>query len=136
MSKNFYKDGLRFECQGSGKCCTSRGSYGFVYLTLKDRKRMARVLGLNTSVFTRKYCSKTDGHFHLKETSGDCRFLNLNRCEIYEGRPDQCRTWPFWPENMNSKTWNQEVKSYCPGIGKGKLFTKEEIEAQLRESEI
>ena len=30
------KNGIRFECQGSGKCCVSRDSYGFVYLSNID----------------------------------------------------------------------------------------------------
>jgi len=36
----WYADGIRFECQGSGKCCSSRGEYGFVYLTKGDRESM------------------------------------------------------------------------------------------------
>ena len=36
-----YKEGVRFECQGSGNCCVSRDSYGFVYLSHNDLKRFA-----------------------------------------------------------------------------------------------
>ena len=36
MKKINYKEGIKFECQSSGNCCVSRGSYGFVYLSLKD----------------------------------------------------------------------------------------------------
>ena len=39
--------GIRFECQGSGNCCVSRGSYGFVYLSKKDIKRLS--IGLKTT---------------------------------------------------------------------------------------
>ena len=119
--------GIRFECQGSGKCCTSRGGYGYVYFTLADRKRMARHLGISTAGFTRRYCDKTGGWFHLKNPKGDCVFLEGKRCSVYEGRPAQCRTWPFWPENMNPRAWKQDVASFCPGIGKGRLYTAEEI---------
>ncbi len=38
--KHFYKDGIRFECQGEGKCCVTRGSYGYVYLSFSDRRRL------------------------------------------------------------------------------------------------
>ena len=31
-----YQNGIRFQCQGSGKCCVSRESYGYVYLSKKD----------------------------------------------------------------------------------------------------
>ena len=41
MNKINIKDGIKFECQGSGNCCVSRGSYGFVYLSLTDLKRFS-----------------------------------------------------------------------------------------------
>jgi Fe-S-cluster containining protein len=123
------KSGVRFECQGSGRCCVSRGSYGFVYMTLVDRVRMAKVLKMTTSAFTRKHCAKSDGVWHLKDGTGpDCVFLEGgNRCGVYQGRPEQCRTWPFWPEVMNAKTWKKEVAAFCPGIGKGKAISPEKI---------
>ncbi len=136
--KPFYHEGIRFECQGSGKCCTSRGSYGYVYLTLEDRKRFADFFGMSTVQFTRQYCDSKDGHVFLKDppqASGDCIFLeDGNRCGTYEARPEQCRTWPFWPENMKAKTWRREIASFCPGVGKGRLYTREEIEEILKRS--
>ena len=124
------KDGVQFECQGSGKCCVSRGEYGFVYMTGVDRVAMAKTLKMKTKDFMEKYCEKTDGVWHIRETrtNGDCVFLEGgNRCGVYEGRPQQCRTWPFWPEVMNAKTWKKEVSSFCPGIGKGRVYSPEEI---------
>ena len=127
--KPFWADGIRFECQGSGRCCMSRGKYGYVYLTLPDRRRMAKHLGLSTGQFTRRYCKNTGGHFHLKAPEADCCFLDGNRCSVYEARPTQCRTWPFWPENLNARTWSREIASFCPGVGKGRLHAAEEIRA-------
>jgi Fe-S-cluster containining protein len=134
MIKKIQK-GLRFECQQSGGCCTSRGEYGFVYLTLKDRKRMAEFLSMTLKAFTQKYCQKTDGYTHLIEnpTRPDCRFLSGKACSIYQARPTQCRTWPFWPENFKAKTWSKEIASYCPGIGKGPLHSPEKIQKILEE---
>lgn len=130
--KKWWTDGVRFECQGSGKCCVSRGEFGFVYMTLDDRRRAASALGLTTSAFTRAHCAKTDGFFHLKDGSGPaCAFLNGTQCGIYDGRPTQCRTWPFWPEMMSAKSWKSEVAAYCPGVGKGRLWSAEEIEREL-----
>lgn len=127
--------GVRFECQGSGRCCVSRGEYGFVYLTDPDRKAMAAHLGLSLREFTRDYCGKTDGYYHLSETKSECRFLKNHRCEVYEARPTQCRTWPFWPQNMDAKVWTEEVQSYCPGVGKGKWYSPEEIQKIVEENE-
>lgn len=129
---DFIKQGIRFECQGTGKCCISRGSYGFVYMTLEDRRRMAKHLGMRTSAFTRKHCTQTDGHFHLKEVGPECQFLEGTQCGIYEGRPIQCRTWPFWPENMNARTWKNSIAKFCAGVGKGRIHTREEILKKLK----
>jgi Fe-S-cluster containining protein len=128
----YLKDGMRFECQGTGRCCVSREGYGYVYLNLEDRRRLARHLGISTRAFTLRYCEKTDGHFHLKEFKGPCQFLQGKGCAVYEARPNQCRTWPFWPENMNARIWNQEIQSFCPGVGKGRLYSPLEITELLK----
>ena len=102
-------------------------------MTKEDRIRMAKVMGMSTLAFTKKYCRKTDGFFHLLDgDDGRCLFLDGKRCGIYEGRPTQCRTWPFWPEVMNAKVWKDEVAAFCPGVGKGRLWNKEEIQVQLK----
>ena len=131
-NKRFYKDGIRFRCQGEGACCISRGKYGYVYLSFGDRKRLAAHLGLSTTAFTAKYTVKEDGFYQLKYDDKDCPFLKEQRCEVYAARPWQCRTWPFWPENMDSGVWEREVAAYCPGVGKGRLYTAEEIEDILK----
>lgn len=130
-----FKEGIRFECQGSGKCCMSRGTYGFVYFSLEDRKRMAKSLGVSVAAFTKQHCAKTEGLWHLKNPEKDCVFLDGKRCTAYEGRPTQCRTWPFWPENMNAKTWNAEVAPFCAGVGKGKLYSPADIQKILDEAD-
>jgi len=59
--------GIRFECQGSGNCCVSRGAYGFVYLSKKDIKKLSIGFKTTEQNFVKKYCQKTDGFIHLKE---------------------------------------------------------------------
>ncbi len=129
IDENLIADGLRFQFQGSGKCCTSHGEYGFVFLTLEDRRRFAKHLNITTRKFTIQYCEQKNGVWHLKEDpkNPDCMFLKNKQCTVYEGRPTQCRTWPFWPEVLNAKAWKKDVVSFCPGIGKGKLHSREEI---------
>lgn len=95
---------------------------------------MAKHLGLKTAAFTKKYCDQKQGVWKLKDIDGgDCAFLEGKRCGIYEARPTQCRTWPFWPELMDAKTWADDVKSFCPGVDRGRVWSKEEVEEQLRE---
>jgi len=130
----WWKDGIQFECQGSGKCCVSHGEYGFVYMTTADRTAMAKHLGLSLAAFTKKYCDENDGFFHLKESGNpSCMFLKNKQCSVYEARPVQCRTWPFWPEVMNAKVWKAEVASFCPGVGKGRIWSADEINILLDE---
>ncbi len=133
--KEWWSEGLRFQCQGSGKCCTSHGEYGFVFLTKEDRQRMADHFGITLASFTRKYCQRTNGNYHLKEDgkNPDCMFLKDKRCSIYEARPIQCRTWPFWPDVMNAKTWKKEVVTFCPGVGKGPVISASKIRKALNE---
>ncbi|MEO0812065.1 MAG: YkgJ family cysteine cluster protein, partial [Myxococcota bacterium] len=83
----------------------------------------------------RLHCEKTDGHIHLKDPELDCGFLEGSRCSVYPARPTQCQTWPFWPENMNPRSWRREVASFCPGVGKGRTYSPEEISAILELSE-
>ncbi len=132
--KPWWADGLRFACQGSGRCCVSRGAYGYVYLTLADRRRLATALGLPTRRFTQLHCRKTDGYFHLRDDGPDCRFLVDHRCSVYEDRPTQCRTWPFWPENMPARAWTA-IAAFCPGVGQGRVVPASRIEAMLDEQQ-
>ena len=131
-----YKKGIRFECQGSGNCCVSRGSYGFVYLSDIDLKRFSKYFKISIKKFKEKYCQITDGFIHLSEKyelNGNCIFLKEKKCTGYNSRPTQCRTWPFWNENMNPKVWNEDIAINCPGIGKGKLIKSKKIERFLKE---
>lgn len=95
---------------------------------------MAASMKLPLREFTRLHCGKTEGYWHLKdhETSADCRFLDGTKCGVYEGRPTQCRTWPFWPEVMGAKGWAREVAAFCPGVGRGPLIPAEKITEQKR----
>lgn len=134
-NQTWYAKGIRFECQGSGNCCSSRGEYGYVYFSAADRRKAAKELGISTAAFTRKYCQKVDGFYALKDNPDgpDCLFLKNHRCTIYAGRPTQCRTWPFWPEVMNAKSWRKDVESFCPGVNKGRLHSAQQIDETMAE---
>ncbi len=136
MNKIDFKKEIRFECQGSAKCCVSRDSYGYVYLSDNDIIRFSKYFKLSIKKFKDIYCQITDGLIHLIEKTdlkGNCIFLKDKKCSVYKGRPSQCRTWPFWNENMNSKVWNEDISKNCPGVGKGKVVTVKKIEEFLKE---
>lgn len=134
MKKKIYDNGIKFQCQGSANCCVSRGSNGYVFLSKKDLSKLAKYFKISLKEFKLNYCQTSDDFIHLKEIreNGECIFLKNTTCTVYKSRPTQCRTWPFWPENMNSKVWNNEVVNFCPGIGKGKLISKNSIDKILK----
>ena len=136
MKKINFKDGINFECQSSGNCCVSRDSYGYVYLSMDDLKRFSKYFNITVKDFKLQYCQTTDGFIHLKEKknlNGKCIFLKNKRCTVYESRPSQCKTWPFWNENMHAKVWNEDIAVNCPGIGKGKKIKSDTIKKFLKE---
>lgn len=50
---------------------------------------------------------------------GGCTFLDGNKCTVHEVKPIQCRTYPFWPEVLESKAaWAAESLE-CEGIARG-----------------
>ena len=53
----------------------------------------------------------TESWMCLKRTEGSCIFLDpAGQCTIYDARPVQCRTYPFWPSLLDSlEDWNDEA---------------------------
>lgn len=131
-TRRWYRDGVRFACQNSGRCCKARGEYAHVYLSDAEAEAAARYLSLDLAEFERRYCRFEDGERELRFEGGGCVFLSGNLCSIYEARPRQCATWPFWPENLDKRVWDRDVAPFCPGIGKGRTHSVAEIEAMAR----
>jgi Fe-S-cluster containining protein len=69
----------------------------------------------------------------LKEKSNyDCIFWK-GGCTVYDARPRQCGTFPFWPSILSSRgSWDGFAQS-CPGIGKGELHNEEYISSCLND---
>ena len=117
----FFDAGLRFSCTQCGKCCT--GEPGIVRATPTEIARIEQLTGRERADFS----DPASKGYRLKERpNGECIFFE-NGCSIYKARPLQCRTYPFWFENVRSeRAWEQACKD-CPGIGEGRLYSKEEI---------
>lgn len=115
----WYKDGLRFKCTGCGKCCT--GEPGVVWVTEEEMIVMAELLSISVELFRRRYIRFMDNRFALIEkkisdTQYDCIFLKDNKCSVYQARPIQCRTYPWWTQNLNSQeSWDLAAQE-CEGI--------------------
>lgn len=135
---DWIKRGLRFECQADcGKCC-SNAREGSVFLESLDIERLAAHLAIRERELVTDYALvHDDGDIELgKALGGGCVFLEGARCSVYEARPLQCRVYPFfllegYTPIESPYTWRFE-KTFCPGIGKGRLYRRSEILAISR----
>ena len=125
--KNWFKDGLRFECEGCGNCCKNHSKYEYVWVSEVDIETISTFLSISRDVFISRFCIDVKGYYSILPGDVECPFLENNRCKIYPVRPKQCSTWPFWSENLKKEIWEGPVKDCCPGIGKGDLKSADEI---------
>jgi len=129
----WYEDGLRFKCTQCGDCCT--GAPGYVWVNKAEIAAIAESVGIDVEAFETKYVRKVGIRKSLVEyPNGDCVFFDgeSRRCTVYEARPRQCRSWPFWDSNVRTpKAW-KETCQVCPGSGKGTLVPVGKIVEQLR----
>jgi uncharacterized protein len=142
MGEPFYASGLHFGCERCSFCC--RGESGYVFLSKDDLRALLSRLGLDFKSFFRDYCILVDmgtgmalslrEHEREDERGGkgyDCVFWTSEGCSVYEDRPVQCSTYPFWSSILDSPaSWKDESR-FCPGIGKGELRSRSFIEERL-----
>jgi uncharacterized protein len=129
----WYAGGLAFTCCRCGRCCAGPEE-GYVWVTAGEIVAMAKAIGETPESFRNKYVRKVGTRISLRENSAkDCVFLSRDDqgrslCRLYECRPMQCRTWPFWPGNLiTAQSWLY-AQQRCPGINQGQAFSLEEIE--------
>lgn len=132
----FYGDGLQFECSRCSDCC--RLSPGYVYLSQRDLTSLCQWFKLSQQEFIEKYCRWVEYYEGkqalalLERKNYDCILWN-GGCTAYEARPLQCSTYPFWSWILKDReTWDK-TGGDCPGINKGRLWTKAEIESRCSE---
>lgn len=115
-STPWYHEGLKFGCTECGQCCT--GAPGYVWVEESEVIEMAKYLQMEVDEFANQYIRRIDGKLALIEMarSYDCVFLKERKCSIYPVRPKQCKTFPWWPQNLKSKKDWEEAAKYCEGI--------------------
>jgi Fe-S-cluster containining protein len=134
MGSVFYERGLRFECTRCSRCC--RHSPGFVFLTREDIHRLRAGTGLSVKEFLDRYCRELNVNGFrrvslIEKSNYDCIFWEEQGCTVYRYRPLQCRSFPFWSSNLDSIDSWEKLKISCPGVGRGRLYSKREIESWL-----
>jgi uncharacterized protein len=133
----WYSQGLQFECLQCGRCCAGP-EQGYIWLSRHEVRLIADYLKISVKELKRQFLRRVGFRYSIVEVpqSRDCVFLRQTPqgrgCAIYEVRPAQCRSWPFWPGNLaSSETWDYTATK-CPGINKGPLYSAEEIEIKKK----
>lgn len=134
FSLPWYEQGLEFSCTGCGKCCRVDGD---VWLSPEEIPQIMQFLEdnfdsnedfMSLKKFREKYVKAeifaqtnndseeealtSETWMCLKREEGACVFLDptSNKCGIYDVRPVQCRTYPFWPSLLESpEDWFDEA---------------------------
>lgn len=128
--------GLRFECTGCGRCCS--GANGYVWVSEREISRLAARFGVALDDFGRRYLRRVGERYALLESARDgaCVFLERDRCGVYEDRPDQCRSFPFWERNLESPAAWARAAEECEGIREdAPLLDRDAIEFHRRTCE-
>jgi Fe-S-cluster containining protein len=79
---------------------------------------MAEFLKIPVEEFLKKYTRRVGTRLSLTEhpRNYDCVFLKGKKCQVYGARPKQCRTFPWWPENLENKEQWEQTAARCEGI--------------------
>ena len=101
-----------------GNCCI--GESGYIWITKEEISKLALFQKISVEDVVVQSLRKVGYKYSINEIqlSKDnfvCKFFDLNKkqCSIYEVRPSQCRTFPFW-DYYKEKV--EEVKKECPAI--------------------
>lgn len=132
--------GFTFQCQGCGRCCSNEID-GYVYLYMDDIKNMATSLQVSLEELAEKYLMvvfytyniyneklvktgkvKRMHTLAIRSSAGQssCQFLYKQGdnylCRIYEYRPIQCSSYPFWDTIMTHSKNFIETELICAGF--------------------
>lgn len=136
----FYENGVQFECQQCSSCC--RFDPGYVFISDREMVAIAHFLKLEKKQFIDEFCTRVyvygELKFSIKERKNyDCVFWSPNSqsCDIYSVRPVQCSTFPFWPSIFMSEDAWKNCGTDCPGVGKGRVYSFDEINREIQRSE-
>lgn len=101
-----------------GNCCI--GESGYIWITKQEIENLTKHLNITIDELAQKFIFKVGYKFSIREkliskNNYACVFFDLTKkqCSIYEVRPSQCRTFPFWEYFKNNI---EEVKEECPAI--------------------
>ena len=102
----------------AGNCCI--GESGYIWISAQEIQILALHLKISVEDLKFRYLNKIGYKYSIKEiqlghNNYACCFFDLDKkqCSIYEARPVQCRTFPFWDYFKENE---EEVYKECPAI--------------------
>ncbi len=139
QEQEWFAHGLRFTCGQCGNCCS--GPPGYVWFTPEEARAIAGHLKISEQEFLDRFTHAVGDRLSLTEVRTrhgyDCVFLRRDAqgralCSVYPVRPRQCRTWPFWPENLATRSDFERLARRCAGVeaglrGEGRLFPVQQV---------
>lgn len=122
---------IRFECvEDCGECC-KKGNVCVAKKELQNNNLQEKLEG-NLYTLEKKYQKGTNllmmrgGEIIKKKTkTGECIFLNENKCSIYSNKPIACNSYPISVDPFDNEVY---IDTRCRGVGNGKILLKEDIE--------
>ncbi|WP_096018262.1 YkgJ family cysteine cluster protein [Campylobacter lanienae] len=117
------QDGFNYEFDSNkcdecgGKCCT--GESGYIWISEDEIKSLGEYLGYKTELIKEIFLEKFGNRYSIKEKPYKggfaCIFFDEKNknCSIYEYRPNQCRSFPFWE---HFKRNFKELERECIGV--------------------
>lgn len=117
------KDGFSYEFDPSccescgGKCCT--GESGYIWIDESEISKFCVAFDMSRDEFENKFLIKVGVRRSIREKAYEggfaCIFFDENNknCSVYELRPQQCRTFPFWDHFKKNL---KELKAECVGV--------------------
>ena len=116
-------DGFSYEFDPSfcescgGKCCT--GESGYIWIDEGEILKFCAAFGMSKDEFESKFLIRVGLKRSIKEKPYDdgfaCIFFDEKNknCSVYELRPKQCRTFPFWDYFKKNL---KELRAECIGV--------------------
>jgi Fe-S-cluster containining protein len=133
---DWFDEGVPFHCTACGDCCT--GEPGAVWVNDDDIARLAAHFGTTPVEFERDHVRIVGvGRSLFERFNGDCEFFDnqTRACGVYVARPTQCRTFPWWPQLIESRAAWQGVCEACEGARVTEpIVSVEEIRARAAET--
>lgn len=117
------QDGFNYEFDPAkcdecgGRCCT--GESGYIWISDDEIAVLADFLGISQNLLKERFLFKTKRGYSIKECEFQggfaCVFFDKvkKNCSVYEARPSQCKTFPFWEHFKNNL---RELQAECIGV--------------------